>query len=279
MTDSSQTVALRRFGAAQAIDETDRVAVEAPLEIRLRRGDADAQSISITLRTPGHDAELALGFLISEGIVARPSDVAAVAMSAADQGHPAGDVVEVLLAAGVAVDLDRLQRHFYATSSCGVCGRASLEALEILGRHKIHANDFAITAETLHGLPQSLSEQQTAFAQTGGLHATAIFDARGHIHCVREDVGRHNATDKVIGAALQADGLPLARRGLLFSGRASFEIMQKALLAGCPLVAAVGAPSSLAVELAWEFGISLVGFLRDDRFNVYAGQARIQAES
>ena len=277
MTDSSARVPVRRFGAGEPENRDDAVAVEAPLELRVRQGDAAPVSVSITLRTPGHDAELALGFLISEGMIRGPAEVSSVACTSAAAGDAAGDIVCVTLGGELAVDLGRLQRHFYATSSCGVCGRASLEALQSLGHPPIHANRFAIAADSLRALPAALAGRQSGFAATGGLHATALFDSTGQLLRVREDVGRHNATDKVIGAAFRSGELPLAAGGLLVSGRASFEILQKALMAGCPLVAAVGAPSSLAVEMAWEFGLTLVGFLRDGRFNVYANPGRVLA--
>ena len=273
MTPSDTRVPVRRFGDGAVADSEDQVAIEAPLEIRLRLPGEAARSISITLRTPGHDVELALGFLLGEGLIRRPSDVLGV--RAGDAEGEQGNVVEVALAEGLQPDLDRLNRHFYATSSCGVCGRASLDALRSLGHPEIDSRGFAIDRGCLPGLPDALSHWQSGFAATGGLHATASFDAHGHIDRVHEDIGRHNATDKLIGSALRAGDLPLADRALLFSGRLSFEILQKALMAGCPLVAAVGAPSSLAVELAWETGITLVGFLRDGRFNVYANPARI----
>jgi FdhD protein len=266
---------VRRYGEGVTGDGEDQVAIEAPLEIRLRVAGHAARSISITLRTPGQDEELALGFLLGEGLIRGPADVLDVHTGDADGEQ--GSVVEVALAEGLAPDLDRLTRHFYATSSCGVCGRASLDALKALGHPPIDAGSFRIDSAWLPVLPETLAGRQSGFTATGGLHATASFDANGHIDRVREDIGRHNATDKVIGAALAAGDLPLAGRGLLFSGRVSFEILQKALMAGCPLVAAVGAPTSLAVELAWETGITLVGFLRDGRFNVYANPSRITA--
>ncbi len=278
MSEARGHVPVRRYDGGQFNNSDDQVALEAPLEIRLRRAaEESSQSISITLRTPGHDAELALGFLAGEGLIRRPADVQALQVFSAGAGDAQGDVVELQLAAGVEPDLERLRRHFYATSSCGICGRASLEALSVLGHPPIDAQGFSISAARLLALPAALAERQSGFAATGGLHATAVFDADGQLGEVREDVGRHNATDKVIGAALQAQQLPLALHGLLFSGRVSFEIVQKALMAGCPLVAAVGAPSSLAIDLAWEFGLTLVGFLRDGRFNVYANPDRIRA--
>ena len=257
----------------------DVVATEEPLEIRLEFDGADGErverSISITMRTPGNDEELAIGFLYSEGIVRRASDV----LLARPCGPPAPNglinVVRVELAPGVGVELDRLERHFYTSSSCGVCGKASLDAVAVQGRYDISANAFAVDPDSLGMLPEALKLDQAVFERTGGLHASGLFDAAGELIAVREDVGRHNALDKLIGSRLQANELPLASNGLLLSGRASFELMQKAMMAGCPLVAAVGAPSSLAVELAEEFGITLVGFLKRGRFNIYSRPDRI----
>ena len=258
---------------------TDVVATEEPLEIRLELDDAEGgrmeRSISITMRTPGNDEELALGFLFSEGIIRKASDV----LIARPCGPPAPNglinVVRVELAPGVDVELDRLERNFYTSSSCGVCGKASLDAVAVQGRYEIASNGFSIDRRLLGALPEALRSDQVVFEETGGLHASGLFGADGKVIAVREDVGRHNALDKLIGSRLQADALPLDRYGIALSGRASFELMQKAMMAGSPVVAAVGAPSSLAVELAEEFGITLVGFLRRDRFNVYSRSDRL----
>jgi FdhD protein len=275
---SLRHVDISRYGEVSEPAE-DVIATEEPLEIRLEfDGGEDRRverSISITMRTPGNDEELALGFLYSEGIIRRAADV----LLARPCGPPAANglinVVRVELAAGVAVELDRLERNFYTSSSCGVCGKASLEAVAVQGRFDIAGTPWAMTREVLRGLPAALRSDQAVFEQTGGLHASGLFDADGRLMAVREDVGRHNALDKLIGSRLQADALPLDRFGIVLSGRASFELMQKAMMAGCPLVAAVGAPSSLAVDLAKEFGITLVGFLKADTFNVYSRPDRI----
>ena len=259
----------------------DVVATEEPLEIRLELDGDDGKrferSISITMRTPGNDEELAIGFLFSEGIVRKSKDI----LIARPCGPPAPNglinVVRVELAPGVEVELDRLQRNFYTSSSCGVCGKASLEAVAVQGRFDIIANDFSVDQQILGGLPDALRTDQVVFDQTGGLHAAGLFNADGELLAVREDVGRHNALDKLIGSRLQSNELPLESYGIALSGRASFELLQKAMMAGCPLVAAVGAPSSLAVELAEEFGITLIGFLKRDRFNVYARPDRVRA--
>lgn len=292
LTDLSRRPSLKRVAISrvgkndESIDEfvietTDVVATEEPLEIRLEVDGADGKrierSISITMRTPGNDEELAIGFLFSEGIIKSPEDV----LLARPCGPPAPNglinVVRVELAPGVDVQLDRLERHFYTSSSCGVCGKASLDAVAVQGRFDIGSNRFSIDHHVLGKLPEALRSDQVVFDQTGGLHASGLFDAKGDLLAVREDVGRHNALDKLIGSRLQSDDVPFDRYGIALSGRASFELMQKAMMAGCPLVAAVGAPSSLAVELAAEFGITLIGFLKPDRFNVYARPDRVKA--
>jgi len=257
----------------------DQVAVEEPLEIRLGYSTPQgrtARSVSITMRTPGSDAELAVGFLYSESIVHKSGDILKVEHSgsaAPDTGNH--NIVRVDLAAHVEVDLDRLQRHFYTTSSCGVCGKSSLDALRITGAEPLTCGPTHFSKDVLIAMPDALRARQQAFDQTGGLHAAAAFDSQGEILVVHEDVGRHNAVDKVVGTLLARDLLPASELGLMVSGRASFELMQKTLIAGIPLLAAVSAPSSLAVKLANEFNVSLVGFLRGDTFNIYSGEERI----
>jgi FdhD protein len=278
---STRRLDVRRFrgGELGLADDPDLVATEEPFEIRLgysrRDGSRAEEPVSVTMRTPGHDEDLAVGFLFTEGIIRARSDVQGVVV----RGQPAGDglinVVRVELNAGVPVDFKRLERNFYMTSSCGVCGKASIDAVAVQGQYDVSAVDFRITGEALGRLPAALKTQQAVFEQTGGLHASGLFDAAGTIAALREDVGRHNALDKLVGHALMRDELPLRSNGVIVSGRASFELMQKSKMAGVPLVAAVGAPSSLAVELAREFGITLVGFLKQDRFNVYSRPDRI----
>jgi len=264
-------------GVASAVD--DAVAVEEPLEIRLAYtrpdGTRGEQSISVTMRTPGEDAELAAGFLLTEGIIAARADIVTIGPCGPPAANGLINVVRVELAPAVRVDLDRLERHFYTSSSCGVCGKSSLEAVAVQGRYDIRTAQFTIAASRLRQLPASLMAQQPTFATTGGLHASGLFSADGRVIDSREDVGRHNALDKLIGSALLADRLPLFDCGVVVSGRASFELLQKAMMAGLPMLAAVGAPSSLAVDLAREFGITLLGFLRDDRYNVYSHPERI----
>ena len=271
MTGLSQltSIAKMRGNLRESVD--DRVAIEEPLEIRLGYevdGERQTSSVSITMRTPGHDEDLATGFLVSESIIRSTDDVAIVKPCKGD------NTIRVELEAGVDVDLERLERHFYTTSSCGVCGKASLEALSAVGIQALTDNtQFA--RNSLIRLPEQLRNAQAAFEETGGLHAAAAFDPYGELLIVREDIGRHNAVDKVIGA-LFADGrLPATQLGLMVSGRASFELMQKTLVAGMPMLAAISAPSSLAVALAREFNVTLVGFLRGDTFNIYAGEERI----
>lgn len=261
-------IAVTGLGASS---KSDAVAVEEPLEIRLRaRGAApdEPKSLCLTMRTPGDDEDLVHGFLLAEGIVKRAADIATVA-------KPEDDVVEVELASGVDAAMARAERRFTTTSSCGVCGKSSLDMLDIALPRPAERDAIRVGARTIHSLPRKARDAQTAFASTGGLHATALFDAAGNLLDVREDVGRHNAMDKVVGAALRSGRVPLRGHVLLVSGRASFELVQKAAMAQAPVLCAVGAPSSLAVELAERAGMTLIGFLRDERFNVYCGGDRV----
>ena len=255
--------------------DIDVLAVEEPLEIRLGLPHvAQHKAISITMRTPGDDFDLAAGFLFTEGIITHREQIKNIRYC----GLPAKDkniknTLVVELAEGVEIDLKRLERHFYTTSSCGVCGKSSIEALHT-GAKKIQAHT-TFAPDLVHTLPGTLRAAQAVFERTGGLHASALFDARGTLDILREDVGRHNALDKVIGVKFMTGETPLSDKILLVSGRTSFELVQKALMAGIPILAAVGAPSSLAVELAAEFGMTLIGFVRDGRFNIYTGEQRI----
>lgn len=271
MSDRSRAVEVERNRADLRETTSDRVAVEEPLEIRLGfdvNGERDTRSISITMRTPGDDEDLATGFLFGEGILRGRGDVAIVKPCHGE------NTVRVELEDGVPADVERLTRHFYVSSSCGVCGKASLDALRVMGC-VAPAGPLRIARDDLLALPARLRDAQATFEETGGVHAAAAFDSAGRLIVVREDVGRHNAVDKVVGALLADDRLPAGDLGLLVSGRASFELVQKALVAGMSMLAAVGAPSSLAVELAQEFNVTLVGFLRGKGFNVYAGKERI----
>lgn len=264
-------------GAASPIE--DAIAIEEPLEIRLAYSKPDGrraeQSISVTMRTPGNDAELAAGFLFTEGIIRSADDVERIGPCGPPAANGLINVVRVELAESVAVELDRLERHFYTSSSCGVCGKSSLEAVAVQGRYDINEAEFQLGADVLGSLPAELRSQQAAFEVTGGLHASGLFDSSGQILQVREDVGRHNALDKLIGHALMHGMLPLSRYGVIVSGRASFELLQKAMMAGLPMLAAVGAPSSLAIELARGFDMTLAGFVKPDLFNLYARPDRV----
>jgi FdhD protein len=261
----------------------DSLAIEEPLEIQLLYGAADERqikSISVTMRTPGNDLELAAGFLMTEGVVRDVNDIerivaATVRPEVETSPAPLGqNAVRVELAPDVSVSIANLQRNFYTTSSCGICGKASLLALRTVCPPR-KKNTFTIDAHVLSKLPDRLREAQRVFDQTGGLHGAGLFDSTGNLLAVREDVGRHNAVDKVIGAEFLADRTPLRNRLLLLSGRASFELLQKAVMAGISMVASVGAPSSLAVQVAEDFDITLVGFLREENFNVYQGAGNI----
>jgi FdhD protein len=241
--------------------QQDLVAVEEPLQIRL--GDSD---VAITMRTPGHDRELALGFLYTEGLLTNPDQIADVRVG------ESGAVI-VSLVAGLAPDIDA--RRFYVTSSCGVCGKASIDALTASGCAMLPSGKPKLSAALVPQFPTKLREAQAIFEHTGGLHAAGLFSTSGELLYVREDVGRHNAVDKLIGAAFLEGRLPLGDHVLMLSGRISFELVQKAATAGIPIVIAVGAPSSLAIETALRFGMTLIGFVRDGHFNVYAGSDRL----
>ena len=269
-----------KFGPGGPVNSPDLLVAEEPLEIRLSYGKPPhrkQKSISVTMRTPGHDFELALGFLYSEGIIQGYSQVQEIRYCL-DVKDPAEEenVVLVYLQPEVELDLKRLERHFYTSSSCGVCGKTSIEAVGAQGCSIFPETDQTwLTSELIYRLPQLARAQQTVFKHTGGIHAATLFDAKGNLLLQREDVGRHNAVDKVIGARLTAENLTAENQILLVSGRAGFELVQKTIAAGIPVMAAVGAPSSLAVKLAREFGLTLIGFLREDRFNVYSEELRI----
>jgi len=273
-------VPVQRIAGEEEAAPTDHLAVEEPLEIRLgydENGERTVRPISVTMRTPGHDVDLALGFLFAEGIIQGFDDIDAVRHSGPTGGKAHNrNIVTITLKRGVVFDAARLERHFYTTSSCGVCGKTSLEALALAGCPALPADGPVLDAAMIHRLPATLLQTQTVFEQTGGLHAAALFDTRGTLLATREDIGRHNALDKLIGAAVMDRRLPLHDGMLLVSGRASFELTQKALMAEIPVLAAVGAPSSLAVELAQAYGMTLLGFVRDGRFNIYSGAHRIE---
>ncbi|MSR34860.1 MAG: formate dehydrogenase accessory sulfurtransferase FdhD [Phycisphaerales bacterium] len=272
---------ITRVDRGQTSEVLDHVALEEPLEIRLDWLDGverQRKSVSITMRTPGNDNELAAGFLFTEGVVRSPTDIEGIVGCGPDHGaHGGQNIVKVRLADHAKVEWPKLQRHFYATSSCGVCGKASLDALEVPGLSAITDSGFRIEPNLICALQDTVRARQSVFDQTGGLHAAALFNAAGELLAVREDVGRHNAVDKLLGAQFLAGRAPLSNQLLFLSGRASFELVQKALVAGVPMIVAVGAPSSLAVELAKRFNISLVGFARGERFNIYNGAFRVSA--
>ena len=258
----------------------DVVATEEPLEIQIshqRRGNRIIKPLSVTMRTPGHDLELAVGFIYSEGLFQKMEQIEDVSkVFSNDEQTNHGNVVRIVFRDGMELDLPSLERHFYTTSSCGVCGKTSLEALRFTGRISLQPGVPTVSARIIHDLPKRLRKAQTIFEQTGGLHAAALFDREGKLLNVREDVGRHNAVDKLIGAELMAGRTDFSEFLMFVSGRTSFELMQKTLMAGIPILASVGAPSSLAVELARQFGATLLGFVREDRCNIYSGSERFR---
>lgn len=268
---------IQRVSANSVLVENDTLAVEEPLEIRIgfiENGKQTHKAISITMRTPGNDFELAAGFLFTEGILTSKDQIKAIKHCGKFPNNQ--NTVRIDLSEKVEIDFEKLSRNFYTTSSCGVCGKSSLEALNIAGAKKIQRKDFPkIAAEIIHDLPKKLLQKQSIFGETGGLHAAAVFDISGNLIDLREDVGRHNAVDKLIGKQFLDDNLPLSNKILFLSGRASFELIQKAVMAQIPVICAVGAPSSLAVEAAREFNITLLGFVRENRFNIYCGSERI----
>jgi FdhD protein len=253
----------------------DSLAAEEPLEIRVA-----GKPLAVTMRTPGHDVELAHGFLLTEGVIGDKADIrtARYCDSVDDEGRNTYNVLDVELTPGVPPPDTGVERNFYTTSSCGVCGKAALDAVKLKTRHSPAEDATQISPSVLATLPDTMRDEQRVFSSTGGLHAAALFTADGSLLVVREDIGRHNAVDKVMGWALLNDRVPLAGTVLMVSGRASFELVQKAAMAGVPALAAVSAPSSLAVDLAEEQGITLVGFLRGDSMNVYTKTQRINRE-
>ena len=255
-------------------DVVDDLATEEPLEIRLVSGGR-TQNVAVTMRTPGNDFELAAGFLYSEGIITSREEIAGISycIDPAVDAEQRYNIVNVGIAGAQARPLERLERHFTMSSACGVCGKASIEALQT--RAAVIDDPLIVSPAFIAALPEKMREAQRVFASTGGLHAAALFDSNGALLALREDVGRHNALDKIVGWALMNAKLPLRGCALLVSGRASYELLQKSIVAGIPLVCAVSAPSSLAVQLAREFGVTLLGFVRGTRFNVYTHRARV----
>ena len=265
---------IKKVNASKSADADDMLAVEEPMEIRLEFGSQNKRvqkNISVTMRTPGNDEELATGFLYTEAIISAPGDIVSVIHPKADNKN----IILVSLNESITPAIGQLERNFYTTSSCGVCGKASIEAVRTACNIADSFDKLRVPATMIYELPGLLRKQQEVFENTGGLHACALFDTSGKLLFSREDIGRHNALDKLIGAAYKSGSLPLDNHILLLSGRASFELLQKAVMAGIKVVAAVGAPSSLAAEVAEEWGMTLIGFLRGERFNIYSGAERV----
>lgn len=264
------SVEVGRVTGSRSASAFDELSVEEPLEIRLAAPTAGGAPVpvAVTMRTPGHDTELAAGFLFTEGLIAGAEDIE-------DLRTTGANAVEVRLRLGLQLDAAKLDRQSFVSSSCGACGKRTIAAVRVASRHPILPGVPRLSPTVIHGLPEALRASQAEFAKTGGIHASGLFDAEGRLLALREDVGRHNALDKLIGSELLARHVPLANGVLLVSGRVSFELVQKAAMAGIPVVAAVGAPSSLAVDLARECGMTLLGFVRDGRFNIYADFSRI----
>lgn len=268
-----EEVHIRKISGEKVLELCDQVAVEEPLEIQLAYSTANGwmkKNISVTMRTPGNDEELAAGFLFTEAIIDNYTSIKNIKHLAVDENR-----ILVSLQENIFPVLNKTERNFYSTSSCGICGKASIDAIRSISIYKNEKDNISIKAGLLYGLQDVLRKQQEIFENTGGIHASAIFDLDANFIMLREDVGRHNALDKLIGAALLKRSLPLSNCILLLSGRASFELVQKAAMAGIKIIASVGAPSSLAIEMAVESGITLIGFLRNATFNLYSGFQRI----
>lgn len=264
-------VHITRMHQNERLEADDILAAEEPLEIRINYpadGGRVSKSLSITMRTPGADKELAVGFLFTEGIISSYGDIDKCIIIP-------DNIVQVVLADHITPDLKKLERNFYTTSSCGVCGKSSIDAVRTVCNIQTTGNDVKVSSSILYSLPETLRAKQDVFEHTGGLHASALFTTEGELLMLREDVGRHNALDKLIGACLEKGMVPLDKYVLLLSGRASFELMQKAAMAGIKVIAAVGAPSTLAVQMAEDSDITLAGFLRGERFNIYTKPERI----
>jgi FdhD protein len=276
---SVKPTTIKKVSDSGVESKPDLLAIEEPLEIRIGFGaldDRQQKSLSVTMRTPGHDFELASGFLFTEGIIQNFDQIESIKYCedvGKQEEKEKENVVRIELKPEVKLDFEKLQRHFYTSSSCGVCGKSSIDSVRVSCK-KLNDN-FSIPSSVVHKLPETLRKAQQVFEYTGGLHAVGLFNAKGELILLREDVGRHNALDKVIGAMLFKKEVPLSNYILMVSGRASFELVQKAAVAGVPILSAVGAPSSLAVDLAKEFGMTLLGFVRDQRFNIYCGDERI----
>lgn len=275
-TSAIAHIHIKKVNAAVVTDAEDFLAAEEPLEIKLIYGPShnrQQQSITVTMRTPGHDEELATGFLYTEGIIRSVTEITGIRQISGTL--PGSNIIEVALREQATPELKTAQRNFFATSSCGMCGKAGIEAILTGVKAPEKSSPLLFPASLLHLIPGILKKQQQIFENTGGLHAAALFNADGALLLMREDIGRHNAVDKIIGASLDTGIAELSQCLLLLSGRAGFELIQKAAMAGISIIAAVGAPSSMAVKMAREWNITLVGFLREQRFNIYTGAERI----
>ena len=274
---SAIPVQVKRFKESSIEDVPDIVAAEEPLEIRLGFGpesQREQKSLAVTMRTPGNDLELSLGFLLSEGIIQSFDDVTHIEHCMDKDGERSENIVRVEVKPSITLDWEMLQRNFYTNSSCGICGKASIESLESMCPAKVNT-DIQVSPEVIHNLGTTMREAQMVFEHTGGLHAAGLFDPKGELLYMREDIGRHNAVDKIVGASAFKNMLPMSQNILMLSGRSCFELIQKAVVGGIPIVVAVGAPSSLAVETAKEYGVTLIGFAKDNKFNIYAHKERI----
>jgi FdhD protein len=275
---ATKYIPITKVKAEESVMTFDTLAIEEPLEIRVEYGPGNnrqVRNVSVTMRTPGNDAELAAGFLFTEGIIKDLKDIVSVEHCFIACAENKENVIQVNINKDTIPNLQNTERNFYTTSSCGVCGKDSINAIRTVSAFTGQADNNAVNVDVLYQLPDILRQHQKVFEDTGGLHASALFNNKGELLIVREDVGRHNALDKLIGASINEGLLPLTQNILMLSGRASFELVQKAAMAGINIIAAVGAPSTLAVELAAEFNITLVGFLRGQRFNIYTAAHRI----
>ena len=272
-TCSTESIKIRKISAGIIRETEDELAIEEPLQIQLEYSTTAGmmrKNIAVTMRTPGYDKELAAGFLFTEGIINGKDQIDSIR-----QSHDSDNKITVVFKENVKPRLHHSDRNFYTTSSCGICGKVSIDAISAVSLYKDVKDIINVPASLFHKLPSLLRKQQVVFESTGGLHASALFDLEGNFILLQEDIGRHNALDKLIGVAMMDDQLPLTNTILLLSGRASFELIQKAVMSGIKVVAAIGAPSSLAVDLARENNITLTGFLKNERFNIYSGDERV----
>ena len=278
MSKSTTSIKVKKITATSSIEANDFLAIEEPLEIQLawkEDGIEKQKSISITMRTPGHDVDLAIGFLFTEGIIQSPQQITEAAHLPSWDPATKENRILLVLDDKTQIDFKKLERHFYTSSSCGVCGKSSIDAVYATGIRPLAIGQPVFNQQLIHQLPAKLRAQQTIFKDTGGLHAAALFNSAGELLLLREDVGRHNAVDKLIGASLQNAPELLKQSMILVSGRASFELIQKSLMAGIPLLAAVGAPSSLAIQMATDANMTVLGFVKNDRYNIYCHSERV----